>query len=629
MIVNLLPARKAISALLAGMAFCILSAAVTATAMGKTQQKIPASTMYSEADMAFLAGRNQDALDAFQKFLKSYPDASEVVAVRYKIACIYIRMGNFQDSISASMEWLNLYPDNPLKIEVMSLLGSSYNALENRPESFRWMLAALKVNTAQGFQDVKEDLKARTIDLIKASSSEELEKMAGYGSDSEYAPYIYHRLASISLEEERPDDARNYTMLLVRSSNDETWVSIGRELLERLSKKTGGVNPDGTITVGCLLPLSGPFALYGQDVLNGIQLGMDIFSSRQEGLSIELVIKDTMGEAEIAAKGVEGLVNDDNVTVIVGPLASGESTAAAKKAQELGVPIITLTQKDGITKEGDMVFRNFLIPSKEIDALLKRAITEMGRKKFAIFYPDKTYGRYMKDLFREKVSGMGGTVTAVEAYKPDQTDFGDSIKNLVGAKFFNTLSSDREKSKFYDMTGTKSEVQDNEISQEQQKTAGPELDFEAVFIPDNYQMISLIAPQFPYYGIFNVPFLGTSLWMSEDLIASSGTFVQGAIFPAGFFLNAFRPGIEEFVSDHKENFQTEPDVLAASGYDTIRLIRFILNKGNATSRKDFQKALFNVAFDGVTGEISFDEKGEVKKEPLLLTVKGEEFRAVD
>jgi len=623
------PVRKAIPALVAGMAFCILSAAVTVMAMGKTQQKTPASTVYSEADMAFLAGRNQDALDAFHKFLKIYPDASEVVAVRYKIAYAYFRMGNFPDSINASMEWLNLYPDNPLKIEVMSLLGSSYNAIEDRPESFRWRLAALKVNAAQDFIDVKEDLKARTIDLIKASSREELEKMAGYGSESEYAPYIYHRLAMIALEEERTEDARDFTALLVRSSKDETWVSIGRELLDRLSKKTGGVNPDGAITVGCLLPLSGPYALYGQEVLNGIQLGMNIFSSRLEGMPIELVIKDTMGEPEIAAKGVDELVTNDNVTVIVGPLASGESVAAAKKAQEQGVPIITLTQKDGITREGDMVFRNFLIPSKEIDALLNRAMTEMGIKKFAILYPDKTYGGYMKDLFREKVSRMGGTITAVASYKPDQTDFSDSIKNLVGVTFFNTLSSDREKSIFYDMAGLNPAAPDDKISQEEQKTAGPELDFEAVFIPDNYQMISLIAPQFPYYGIFNVPFLGTSLWMSEDLIVSSGTFVQGALFPAGFFPDTYSADSEDFVSGYRENFQAEPDVLAANGYDTIRLIKAILNKGNSTSRKDFQKALFNVIFDGVTGEISFDENGEVKNEPLLLTVKGEEFMVVD
>lgn len=629
MIINLHSARKALSALLAGMAFCLFIVSGSALAMGKVQQKIPASSLYSEADLAFLTGRNLEALEIFQRFLKAYPEADETVAVRYKIACVYYNLGDFQNSISSSMEWLNLYPDNPLRIEVMSILGSNYSALGDRPESLRWRLTALNVNAGQDFLKIKEDLKARTIDLIKASSKEELEEMVEYAADSDYIPYIYHGLAQISVENERLDDAKNFALLLIRSSQDEAWVSMGREILDRVSKKRGGVNVDGTITVGCLLPLSGPFALYGQEVLNGIQLGMDIFRSRQEGSAIELVIKDTMGEVEDTVKGVEELVEDDNVTVIVGPLRSGESTAAAKKAQEMGVPIITFTQKEGITNEGEMIFRNFITPSKEIDALLKRAMAQMGMKKFAIFYPDETYGQTMRDLFRERVSQMGGTVTAVESYKKDQTDFADAIEKLVGSRFFNAYSSGKDKSKFYDMMNGKSEIKDYETSEVQKKEAGPELDFDAVFVPDNYEQIAMIAPQFPYYGIFNVPFLGTSLWMSDDLLASSGSFIQGAIFPVGFYPYAYTVGTEEFVSGYRDAFQTEPGVLAADGYDTIRIIRDILNKGGIGSRKDFQKALFNVVFDGVTGEISFDENGEVKKEPLILTVGRDEFRVVE
>lgn len=682
MIAALPSMRKAFSAVMAGTAFCILLVPGSAMAMGKVQQKTPSANLYSEADLAFLSGRNQEALDAFQGFLRANPDASECMAVRYKIARIYFNMGDFQDSISASMEWLNLYPENPLRIEVMSLLGSSYDALGDKPTSLRWRLTALNTDTGQDFNNVKEDLKARTIEMIRSSSMEDLEEMAGYAVDSEYIPYIYHRLALISLDEERPDDVKSYAMLLVRSSPDETWVSIGRELLDRVSERKGGVNLEGTITVGCLLPLTGPFALYGQEVLNGIELGMDLFGIRQDGRPIELVIRDTMGEAEGTVTGLEELVEKENVTVIVGPLASGESTAAAKKAQELGVPIITFTQKDGITNEGDMVFRNFLTPSKEIEALLNRAITEMGIAKFAVLYPDKTYGRYMRDLFREGVRLMGGEITADESYEPEQTDFEEAIRNLVGPEFFDTYSSGKEEARYYNMLKMQFDMQadmESELQADMQNEMQPDmqtdmqnemqpdmqaitksnmqpvmpdygydmaevqgeddlafmeedlpvLDFEAVFIPDNYQQIAMIAPQFPYYGIFNVPFLGTSLWMSDDLIASTGSFVQGAVFPVGFSPYAYRPGTYEFLGDYNESFQVEPSVLAANGYDTIRLIRDILNNSDVNSRKDFQEHLFNVVYEGVTGEISFDENGEVNKEPLLMTVEKDELKVVE
>jgi len=605
MIINLLSARKAISALTAGMAFCLLFSCGTGMAMGKPVEKKPAG-IYAEADLAFLTGGYQEALESFKKFVKEYPEYPEIVAARYKIARIYFNIGDFKNSINASLEWLNLYPDNPLKVEVMSLMGNNYNALGNRPESFRWRLTAFKAvkeKSGQDFQDIKEELNTKILDSIKTCPREELEQMAGYGVESDYIPYIYHRLAVISLEENRTDDVKKYAMLLVRSSQEETWVSMGRELLERVSKKTGGENDAGTITIGCLLPLSGPFALYGQEVLNGIDLGMDIFSRQQKGQAIELVIKDTKGNAEDAIAAVKELVDVDNVTVIVGPLASVESIAAAKKAQELGVPIITFTQKEGITNEGDMVFRNFLTPSKEVEALLNRAMNDMGMKRFAIFYPDKTYGQYYKDIFRERVKLMGGTITAVESYKPDQTDFADGIRKIVGSN-----------NSRIDGKGTSS---------------ASSLNFDAIFIPDNYQQIAMIAPQFPYYNAFNVPFLGTSLWMSDDLVKSTGSFLQGAVFPVGFSPDADMEGIEEFVADYKDSFQSDPGVLAANGYDTIRLIKDILNKGGIKARKDFQKELHQDVFKGVTGEISFDEKGEVKKEPVLLTIEGENIEVIN
>jgi branched-chain amino acid transport system substrate-binding protein len=449
---------------------------------------------------------------------------------------------------------------------------------------------------------IKEDLNSRILDAIKVSSSGELEKMAGYAPESRYIPYIYHRLASVALEENRVDEAKKYAMLLVRSTSEETWVSMGRDLLERMSQRNSDEEDQGSVTIGCLLPLSGPFALYGQEVLNGMELGMEIFNRQQEGRTVNLVIKDTGGTADGAQAAMKEL-DEGDAAMVIGPLASGESAAAAKKAQELGLPIITFTQKEGITGEGNMVFRNFLTPEREVDALLNKAIKERGMKRFAIFYPDKTYGQYLRDLFREKVKQMGGTITAVESYKPDQTGFAEGIKKITGS--------------------THAKIDGKSVN----PIFTP--DFDAVFIPDNYQQIAMIAPQFPFYNAFNICFLGTSLWMSEDLVRSTGAYLQGAIFPVGFSADDDATGIMEFVANYKDSFHSDPGVLAATGYDTIRLIRYIMDKDNVKTRKDFQKALRQEVYDGVTGKISFDEKGEVKKDPVLLTIDGERLKVVE
>jgi ABC-type branched-subunit amino acid transport system substrate-binding protein len=429
--------------------------------------------------------------------------------------------------------------------------------------------------------------------------------------------------------------------------------------------------------------LTGPYALYGHEILRGIQLGMDIFNRSEGTQDLELAIRNTYGTVEDTIAGLEELVNNEKVMAIIGPLASIPATAAVKKAQELGVPIISLTQKAGITGEGDMVFRNFLTPSREVEAILNRAIEEMGINRFGIFYPDNAYGRFLMNAFWDRVEEMGGTITAVEAYNPDETDFATGIKKMVGLhhprpesvtrmleemkmmeaareivllgldRIYNIgertysegyveedILKDLDKSlelgplnlteglilsevQLPDSIEELYETKDETLEEEEEEEPEPIVDFDAVFIPDSYQQIALIAPQFPFYNVFNVPFLGTSIWQSEELIETTGSYVQGAIFPSGFYIDDDSEDIGEFVESFRENFKSDPGVLAANGYDTMMFIRDILENNTIKTRTDLQQKMYeNDTFYGVTGKISFDDQGEVEKDPFLLTIYG-------
>jgi ABC-type branched-subunit amino acid transport system substrate-binding protein len=426
-------------------------------------------------------------------------------------------------------------------------------------------------------------------------------------------------MSSIYLSENKLDEAMDAAMALVRSTPEQTWVSIGRQLLDRiegeLSVKVGAI--------GCLLPLSGPFSIYGQEALNGIQLGMGIFDRSEGEQSLELIIKDTKGKTEETVLAVEELVRKEKVMALIGPLASKPALAAARKAQELGIPIITLTQKEGITAEGKMVFRNFLTPSKEIRRLLGKAMNEMGLKRFAILYPDNPYGQFFMNLFWDKVEERGGMITAVESYMPDETDFAVEIKKMVG------LYYPRPESVVQMLKKMKKLEYKNEGEEEPNSEEEPEpiVDFDAVFIPDNHQKAALIAPQFPFHNIFNVRFLGTSLWQSSELLEIANDYVQGAIFPSGFFAESQSSRVKEFVELYRENFESEPGILAASGYDTIRILKNIIDEGGIRTKKDFQEKLsLSDKFYGVTGKISFDPQGEVEKDPILLTISGKRLQ---
>ncbi|MDB9823162.1 penicillin-binding protein activator [Deltaproteobacteria bacterium] len=656
--------QKAVSTLAVGMAFFLFACQAKMMVERGPAEKLPVSGLYDIAKKDFHAGRYKEALEGFKNILAEYPGYPEAPSVKHDMAEVYYRMGDFKNSAAESLEWFEKYPSNQLRGEVLLLLGNSYNALGDRPEAFRWWIALADAVSSEYESEIQqEDIDARIIELINWSRANELKDMAEYGSDSPYIPNIYYRLSVISLDESMIEEAKDFAMLLVRSTQEQHWITTGRELLDEINRITEAKD-DGGRVIGCLLPLSGPYALYGQEILNGIKLGMDLFNQLESGPDLELVIRDTKGSIEDAVAGVEELVQREEVMAILGPLASGPSTAAVKKAEELGVPIISFTQKEGITNEGDMVFRNFLIPSKEVEALLDKAVNEIGMKRFGIFYPDNAYGHFFMNLFWDKVEEMGATVTAVESYNADDTDFEVGIKKMVGLYYprpesvvlmleiLKTLRALEEMGYGYywehmpwdivDLKEDKEEVfnvfvqedgvvesvfrgEEAENITDQEEDEGPEpiVDFDAVFIPGSHQQVALIAPQFPFYNVFNVPFLGTSLWLSDDLLDTAGSYIQGAIFPAGFFLGNDSEIVKNFVESYNENFELDPGILAANGYDTIRLIKDILGNSRISTRIDFQKALFeHDIFYGVTGEISFDVKGEVEKPPILLTVYG-------
>ena len=133
----------------------------------------------------------------------------------------------------------------------------------------------------------------------------------------------------------------------------------------------------------------------------------------------------------------------------------------------------------------------------------------------------------------------------------------------------------------------------------------------------------MIAPQFPFNEIFNVPFLGTSLWLSDSLISSTSDYLQGAMFPVGFYKNSDSKNVKDFVRLYRNAYGEDPGILAATGFDTIKMIKSLMSDGDIRTRTEFQQALFDYdLYEGVTGHIAFDDQGEVEKFPILLTVHG-------
>jgi ABC-type branched-subunit amino acid transport system substrate-binding protein len=327
-----------------------------------------------------------------------------------------------------------------------------------------------------------------------------------------------------------------------------------------------------------------------------------------------LIIRDTKGDPEEAVRGLRELVEEEKVMAVIGPLSSRTAEPVAQEAQKLGVPLITLTQKKDITSQGGMIFRNFMTPAKEVEKLLSLATGDLGLRRFAILYPENSYGKYLMTLFWDRLIESGGTVTAVESYPENETDFADQIKKMAGLYYPRPASAEDVKKPQKGEKGEDSEEPE------------PIIDFDAIFIPDNYQNVAMIAAHLAYHDVKNVQLIGTSLWHSPQILEMGEDYLQGAFFTTGYSELSDRPGVREFAEDYRQSFETAPGILAASGYDTIRFLKELMLKAHINSRNDLQREiLLSRGFEGVTGEIFFDETGEVQKEPQVLQISGKKM----
>jgi len=385
-------------------------------------------------------------------------------------------------------------------------------------------------------------------------------------------------------------------------------------------------------TIGCLLPLSGPYQTVGLRAFRGIELALERFSAQSSGPRMNVVVKDSHGDPDQTRLAMKELI-DEKVAAIVGPIVTAE--VAAAEAQANGIPIITLTQKENVASIGDYVFRNFITPEMQVNALVDFTTASLGLTRFAILYPDETYGITFMNLFWDRLIEKGGKVVGVEAYNPKHTDFADPIKKLVG--LFYDIPEDLKE--VADSSGTDPARRANSAlrsnrnnvgADQEQKDAEEEpeaiVDFDAIFIPDSPRTAGLIIPQLAFYDVKDIYLLGTNLWHSNTLIEMANQYVQGAIMPDGFFAESSAPIVQEFVKVFEETYQEKPGFIEAVVYDSAMMLFNVLNQPDIRFKSDVKTKLLNLDnFSGVTGPTRFDENGEAEKQLYLLRIKGREF----
>ncbi|MBI5598701.1 MAG: penicillin-binding protein activator [Deltaproteobacteria bacterium] len=348
--------------------------------------------------------------------------------------------------------------------------------------------------------------------------------------------------------------------------------------------------------IAAVLPLKGEYSAYGENTLRGILLAAGVFGKGTD-MGVEIRVEDSGESERETEKTIERLGAEENVVAAVGPLLSSTATAAAREAQKRKLPVIVLSQKEGIPQTGDYVFRNFLTPKEQAMTVAEYAAKTLGIRKFAVLYPENSYGIELAGHFMAAVKDHGGLIVSEIKYQPGTKDFNSEIKTLFGIKVKEELVGRRRVTEYT-----------------------PTVDVEALYIPDYYSTVIQIAPYLAYHNIKDVQLLGSNGWNSPELLKLAGDYVEGAVFVDGFFTASRRKGASLFRDMFVKAYGSPPGILEAEAYDSTMLILSAL-KGGAVDRGAVRAYLSDTGqFEGATGRMRFDPDGEAVKELFLLKV---------
>jgi branched-chain amino acid transport system substrate-binding protein len=364
-------------------------------------------------------------------------------------------------------------------------------------------------------------------------------------------------------------------------------------LLAGLALSCGGEKtPESQgIKVGFFGALTGPTATFAQSGRNGALLAADEIDTAGGvlGRPIQILSEDDRGDAAEAASVVSKLITRDHVVALIGENASSRSIAAAPIAQSYGVPMISPSSTNvDVTKKGDYIFRVCFIDSYQGKVLAAFARRNLKAKTAAILIDSRSdYSVGLAEAFRTAFTALGGRVVAEPKYSEGDSDFSAQL------------------------------------------TAIAPMAPDVLCIPGYYTDAGLIARQARSLGL-KATLLGADGWDSPKLVEIGGEAMEGACFSNHYSVDDPSPAVRKFVAAYRARYGADPDSIAATSYDALRLLADAITRAGSTEGKRIRDALAATKdFAGVTGTISMDADRNPIKPAVVLRVQGGKFQFAD
>ena len=340
--------------------------------------------------------------------------------------------------------------------------------------------------------------------------------------------------------------------------------------------KTGASDASTPIKVGGNLELTGSTAMFGQGAKNAIQLAFDQQNAKGGVVNrqLTLVAADNKSDAGESTSAVTKLVSQDKVVAVIGSMTSSVTLAAIPVVTDAKIPMISpsgtntkLTIDPATNTVRPWIFRACFIDPFQGQVGANFSLTNLKAKTAAVIIDQKSdYSKGLAESFVANFKKGNGTITGTEQYVGgSDKDFRSILTNI--------------------------------------KAENPDM----VWLPGYYQEVGLIVKQARDLGM-TMPFMGGDGWDDPQLFNIAGNVALNNTYYVDHVATD-DPAMATFVSDYKAKYNSEPNAMAALGYDAANLLVKAIEDAKSTDPEKLRTALENMkGFKGVGGEITIDPK---------------------
>jgi branched-chain amino acid transport system substrate-binding protein len=346
--------------------------------------------------------------------------------------------------------------------------------------------------------------------------------------------------------------------------------------------KAPAAAPAEVIKIGHVAPLTGGIAHLGKDNENGARLAVDEINAAG-GLEVggkkyklELLAEDDKADPKEGTLAAQKLV-DAGVVAVVGHLNSGTSIPASKIYADANVVQVSPSATNPkLTEQGfKTTFRVVANDNQQGAVLANYAATEMKAKTIAIVDDRTAYGQGLADVVEKVAKEKGIKVVAREFATDKTTDFNAILTKIRAAKPDVVMYGGMD------------------------ATAGP--------MAKQMKQLGIKAKLLAGDGVCSPEFIKLAGDAADILTCSM----------AGEAVEKLAKG-EEFKAKYKAKFNQDVQIYSPYSYDAVYVIADAIKRAGKVDKAAIVAAMPATNYTGVTGQIAFDEKGDIKNGAISM-----------